>query len=285
VSLIPYEVAASASEAENALRNLRSEILPQAAARWDDDSNWFEALHGVGDAVGDVLVATARLADHQAKWTKDILPRVRAGGQRSVLDLNEYLDRGRADLRSFLLLTDVLLDDVAKVLCLRGAPRKKTSSFRALVEHLESDPETPWSSGLRQLASNLNAIQQSVGYFRDKFVAHRDVRPVTAVYLPDGGIRLQFLAGQEREELRRQGGVEAAELLGTSDEPLDAQHDMRIEIALAGLRVAEPEQRRRLAAFLTKYGAISPDPFQTAVDVADAIADMFRAVCGSDEAG
>jgi hypothetical protein len=71
----------------------------------------------------------------------------------------------RADLRSFILLSDVLLDDAVKVLRVLGVSKKATKGFRAMVDHLEGD-DAEWSRPLRPLAARLAGVQHSIGYFR-----------------------------------------------------------------------------------------------------------------------
>jgi hypothetical protein len=177
-------------------------------------------------------------------------------------------------LRGFILLSDVLLDDGAKALRLLGAPKGATESFFALAKHLENGGSA-WSKPLLPLAEEVVGLQYSLGYFRDKFVVHRGLIPVTAMYLPDGKIRLMLIAGTKSDRDRERAGRELATLIPVPDMPLDPVYDVRLDIAFAALRRANQAQRAKLAALLEEFGAISPDPYEACIEVAETLTRLF----------
>jgi hypothetical protein len=237
---------------------------------------WGLALHGLADGVEDVIVTVRRLASHERVWhdskgTKPAEPPVFDDPNQNAM---QQMLRGRSDLRGFILLSDVLLDDAVKALRLLGASKRATKSFFALVKHLEAGGAA-WSKPLLPLTEALAGLQYSLGYFRDKFVVHRGLLPVTAIYLPDGKVRLQLLAGTKSARDLERGGRAIAALIPVSDTPLDPVYDVRLDIAFAALQRADQAERAKLAALLDKFGAISPDPFETGVEVAETLTCLF----------
>jgi hypothetical protein len=65
-------------------------------------------------------------------------------------------------------------------------------------------------------------------------------------------------------------------------EPLDPAYDVRLDIAFAGLKTAKGERRKELAELLEEFGAVSPDPYETAIDVAEVVGALLRAMVGAD---
>jgi hypothetical protein len=59
------------------------------------------------------------------------------------------------------------------------------------------------------------------------------------------------------------------------DEQLDAVHDVRLDIAFAALRRADPSLRSKLTDLLEEFGAISPDPYEAAIEVAEGLDHLF----------
>jgi hypothetical protein len=275
VSLIPLENAPTEADAENALGALRDKVFVRLqAAR--PDPEWQLALHGLADGVEDVIVTLRRLATHERVWresmgTKPVEPPLFDNPNHNMM---QQMVRGRADLRAFILLTDVLLDDAAKALRLLGASNKATESFFALARHLENGG-AEWSQPLLLLTGEIAGLQYSLGYFRDKFVVHRGLLPVTATYLPDGKVRLSLVAGTRSDADRERGGRDVAALVPVPDMPLDAVYDVRLDVAFAALRRADPVRRAKLAALLEEFGAISPDPYEAAVEVAGTLSQLF----------
>jgi hypothetical protein len=275
MSLVPAENAPTADDAENALGALRdSVIIPlQTQSRSRD---WHLALDGLADGVEDVIVTVRRLASHERVWresmgTKPVEPPISANPNHNTM---QQMVRGRADLRSFILLADVLLDDATKSLRSLGALSKATGSFFALAKHIENGG-ADWSRPLLPLASDLIGLQYSLGYFRDKFVVHRGLIPVTAIYLPDGKVRLSLAAGTKTDADRERGGREVASVVPVPDMPLDSVYDVRLDIAFAALRRAEPAKRAQIGKLLEEFGAISPDPYETAVEIAETLGGLL----------
>lgn len=100
-------------------------------------------------------------------------------------------------------------------------------------------------------------------------MVHRGLAPVTAIYLPDGKVRLSLAAGTRTDADRERGGREIATVIPVPDMPLDPMYDVRLDIAFAGLRRAQPETRAQIAKILEEFGAISPDPYETAIEIAE----------------
>jgi hypothetical protein len=273
MSLIPLEVAPTA-DAEAALGALRDDVFVRLqGAR--EDRRWQLTLHGLADEVEDVIVTVRRLAAHERVWrdsmgTRPIEPPIAENPNHNAM---QQMVRARADLRSFLLLVDVLLDNGAKALRPLGASKKATESFHALARHLEAGGSA-WSTPLLPLTPEIIAHQYSIGYFRDKFVVHRGLLPVGGVFLPDGKVRLMLIAGTKSLEDLARGGREAATILPVPADPLDAVHDVRLDIAFAALRTADDERRGRLAHLLEEFGATSPDPYEAAVEVAETLGKL-----------
>jgi hypothetical protein len=285
VSLIPLANAPTAKAAEDALARLRDVELFGLQAVRPNDQPWQLAVHGLADGVEDVIVTIRRLATHERVWreskgTKPVEPPFSDDPNQNAM---QQMVRGRSDLRAFLLLTDVLLDDTAKALRALGATTKATESFLALSRHLESGG-AEWSAPLLPLTKEVVGLQYSLGYFRDKFVAHRGIVPVGAVYLPDGKMRLAMVGGTKSLEDRERAGREAAELMPVPGDPLDEVYDVRLDIAFLGLRHADPDRRDRLGALLQEFGAVSPDPYEISAEVASTVAHLLTkaAKTGSD---
>jgi hypothetical protein len=275
VSLIPREDAPTADDAENALGALRDDVFARLQGT-RADRDWQLALHGLADGVEDVIVTIRRLATHERVWRESMGTRP---VETPIFDnpnhnTMQQMVRGRADLRSFILLTDVLLDDATKALRPLGASGGPTESFFALARHLENGG-ADWSKPLLPLTSEVVGVQYSLGYFRDKFVVHRGLRPVTATYLPDGKVRLALAAGTKTDIERERGGREIAALIPVPDAPLDPVYDVRLDIAFAGLRRADPSHRAAIAKVLEEFGVISPDPYETAVEVAQVLGALL----------
>jgi hypothetical protein len=275
MSLVPREDAPTAEDAEEALRRLRDEVFIrlQPSRR---DRDWQLALGGLADEVEDVIVTIRRLATHERVWreskgTSPVEPPISHDPNENMM---QQMARGRSDLRAFILLLDVLLDNAAKALRPLGASKRATENFLKLTEHLEASGAC-WSRALRPLAAELAGLQWSIGYFRDKFVAHRGLLPVGAIYLPDGKIRLGLVGGTKSPAELARGGRELARVVPVLDNPLDPVYDVRLDIAFAALR-ADPERREDLKALLEEFGAISPDPYETAIEVADALDRLFK---------
>jgi hypothetical protein len=271
------EGAPTAGEAEDALAHLRRDVL-RRAAEGRDERAWHLALHGISDGAGDLIVTIRRLAAHEKVWrdsfgTQPVEPPIFHDPNENA---REQMERGRADSRAFLLVADILLDDAVQALRAVDAPRKHTESLQTLAGHLESGGDA-WSERLLPIADDLRAIQWSLGYFRDKFVVHRDGRTVAPIYLPDGRVRLGLVGGLVSPEDRARGGARLAEILGgfVPATPLEEVYDLRLDVAFRGMRVASPEQRRELREVLTEFGAVSPDPYETAVEIADVIGQLL----------
>ncbi len=275
MSLVPRENAPTSVDAENALARLRDGVLlPLQAKR--QNTEWQLALHGLADGVEDVIVVVRRLGTHETVWrdsfgTKPVEPPFSENPNHNSM---QQMVRGRADLRAFLLLVDVLLDDAVKALRVLGASKAATDSFNTLTRHLENGGAA-WSQPLLPLTEELAGVQHSLGYFRDKFVVHRGLHPVGAIYLPDGRIRLKLVGGTKSADDLARGGKALAQILPVMDIPLEEVHDVRLDLAAAGMRRADPEQRRKLAAILEEFGAISPDPYEAALEVADVVARLL----------
>jgi hypothetical protein len=275
VSLVPRENAPTADLAEKALGALRDNVLVRLQAQ-RSDSEWQLALHGLADGVEDLIVTLRRLASHEQVWresmgTKPVEPPISDDPNQNAM---QQMVRGRADLRSFILLADVLLDDATKALRLLGASVKPTESFFALAKHLENGG-ADWSKPLLPLTTEIVGVQYSLGYFRDKFVVHRGLLPVTAIYLPDGKLRLSLVAGTKSDEDRERGGREIAVVVPVPDTPLDPVFDVRLDIAFAGLRRAAPDKRTQIAKVLEEFGAVSPDSYEAAVEIAETLGTLF----------
>lgn len=275
MSLVPHENAPSADDAEVALGRLRDDVFVRLQLS-RPDREWRLALHGLADDVEDVMVTIRRLAAHERVWqdsmgTRPAEPPISDNPNHNAM---QQMVRGRSDIRAFLLLVDVLLDDAAKALRPLGASRNATESFYALTRHLEAGGAS-WSRPLLGLAAELAGLQYSIGYFRDKFVAHRDLLPVGPIFLPDGKIRLSLIGGTGSTEDLERGGRELASLLPVPDAQLDPVHDVRLDIAFAALRRADQASRSKLTALLEEFGAISPDPYEAAIEVAEALGRLF----------
>jgi hypothetical protein len=284
MGLVPTQNAPSSKDAERELGVLHDEVIPQLQ-ELRSNQLWRVALVGLADEVMDVIIPIRRLAVHERVWreswgTKPSEPPIFDDPNQNTM---QQMARARADLRSFVLLIDVLLDDAAKALRPLGASRRATESFRALARHLEQGG-SDWSKPLLPLTREIVGLQFSIGYFRDKFVAHRGHIPLGGVYLPDGRVRLMLIGGTFSEKDLVRGGREAAALMPVPDNPLDPVYDVRLDIAFAGLKVADPERRKQLAGLLEEFGAVSPDPYETAIEVSEVISDLFRAMvsAGSD---
>ncbi len=275
MSLIPLANAPTADDAENELGRLRDRVFV-GLRTVRPEKTWQLALHGLSDEVEDIIVVIRRLATHERVWRESMGTRPEEPPHSDNPNHNtmQQMARGRADLRAFLLLVDVLLDNTVKALRLLGAPKKPTESLSALAHHLENGG-AEWSKPLLPLAPELNGLQYSLGYFRDKFVVHRDLHPVTAMYLPDGKIRLSLLRGTKGYDDLARGGREVAALLPVPDAALDEMYDVRLDLAFAALRRAEPDVRSKLKAVLNEFGAVSPDPYEAALEVAETLEKLL----------
>lgn len=278
MGLVPRQDAPAAIDAENALGRLRDGVLTRLQREWTD-VRWQLALHGLQDGVEDVIVTIRRLAAHENVWreshgTRPTEPPFSDNPNQNAM---QQMVRGRADLRAFLLLIDVLLDDAVKALRLRGAAKKVTESFNALVRHLQ-DGGAEWSRQLSPLTDELAGVQYSLGYFRDKFVVHRGLLPVGAIYLPDGRIRLGLAGGTKSKEDLARAGRMLADLMPVMDVPLEEPYDFRLDLAFAAMRVADRERREKLAAVVEEFGAVSPDPYEAAIEVAAALEKLLVVV-------
>jgi hypothetical protein len=275
MGLVPRQNAPTAIDAENALGRLRDGVLTRLQREWANVP-WQLALHGLQDGVEDVLVTIRRLAAHESVWrdSRGTRPTEPPFSDNPNQNAMQQMVRGRADLRTFLLLIDVLLDDAVKALRLRGAPKNRTESFNALITHLE-DGGAVWSRPLLPLTNELAAVQYSLGYFRDKFVVHRGLLPVVAIYLPDGRIRLGLVGGTKSDDDRARAGRLLADLMPVMDVPLEEPYDFRLDLAFAAMRVADRERRKKLATVVEEFGAVSPDPYEAAIEVAAALEKLF----------
>ena len=278
MGLVPTKNAPSAADAERALSVLRDEVLLQLQGARSNQL-WGLALSGLADEAMDVIVFIRRFGAHERvlleSWgTRPSEPPIFDDPNQNTM---QQMARARADLRSFILLIDVLLDDAAKALRPLGAGKKATQSFRALASHLEQGG-SDWSKPLLPLTRETVGLQYSIGYYRDKFVANRGLIPLGGVYLPDGRVRLMLIGGTQSPEDLARGGQKAAALMPVPADPLDPVYDVRLDIAFAGLKAAKAGRRRELAELLEEFGAVSPDPYEAAIEVAEVISDLLRAM-------
>jgi hypothetical protein len=59
------------------------------------------------------------------------------------------------------------------------------------------------------------------------------------------------------------------------DVPLEEPYDFRLDLAFLAMRVADRGRRKKLAAVVEEFGAVSPDPYEAAIEVAAPLERLF----------